>query len=165
MFKTWIVRKPEESISKKRNVICKRILRKPTYSEWKITLGSSGRWLKINKMGPFYCELLGSISASWENSSLYSPHKMDLLVLSLKQAFEPSYSQRNISATSKASKRNVKLYFSVPWRNRQKLYGLWDRKSSCNFSLDISSASLCPSLFIDPQPLSSHTALWSFTLV
>ena len=32
-------------------------------------------------MGPIYCELLGTISGSWENSSLYSPHKMGLLAV------------------------------------------------------------------------------------
>lgn len=87
MFKSYYQKNRREYL-KTGNGICESILRKTAHWEGRTVLESGGRWLWVNKMGPFYCELMGSISGSWENLSLYSPSKMGLLTLFLKQIFE-----------------------------------------------------------------------------
>jgi len=115
ILKTWIVRKPEESISNKKMVCVKESPR-----NWCIGVGETYWEVEEDdcwyiKQDYFTVSFWGAYEVLGKTHLSMAHIKWDCLFFSLKQ----SYSQRNASPISNVSKSNVKLYISVPWRNRQ----------------------------------------------
>lgn len=121
---------------------------KAAYWEGRAILGSSGRWLWINKMGPIYCEFWAAYQVLGKIHLCIVHIIWDCFFFLWNETLKQCCSQRNISSTSKVSESSVKLYL-VFLEDSQKPYNVSKRKP-CNFSLNIPSSSLCPSFFTGP---------------